>query len=650
MVIFAAVAATQTITEPGDKDAPVCRILVIDDSPAIHVDFRKVLGAAQADPSAVSNIEAALFGDAPVMAPARASWEVTCALQGQEGAEVARAALLEGRPYSVAFVDMRMPPGWDGLKTVEELWKLDSNIQVVICSAYSDYDWVKLMERLGNSDKLLILKKPAEAVEILQCASALVCKWRNELSLRRHVDGLEKAITDRTERLQVANDQLRYLASHDALTGLPNRLVLDDRLSQAIAHGKRVCGSFAVLLIDLDRFKTINDTFGHRAGDEYLKEISRRIREQLREEDTLARLGGDEFVGVVNCADGAASAEAVAARMIGALQAPVELNGVEWQPAMSIGIAFYPRHGSTPQALLAHADAAMYLAKGEGSNNVRVYDPAVGPKVHDRVQLESDLRHAVSRGELELFYQPKADVCTGEVHSAEALIRWHHPERGLLAPDAFLPIAEECGLIAGIGEWVVFEACRQAKAWQTSEVGPIRVAVNLAPAQFRLVNLPDQIRRALVAANLSPEYLEIELTESAAMGDLAESAGILEAVSRLGVKVSIDDFGTGYTNMSHLRRLPIDKLKIDSAFIQRITAHPDDMAIVRAIVSVAHNLQLKVVAEGVETAEQLQVLKNIGCDQYQGFKFSPAVPAAEFAALMRAPAAQQERSEDDAAA
>ncbi len=606
------------------------RLLVIDDNPAIHEDYRKIL--VRDDEAAMSAAEAALFGE-DTTATERPTFDMVSALQGREGVELARQALAEGRPYSVAFVDMRMPPGWDGLETIENLWQVDRDIQVVVCSAYTDYDWLELLSRLGHSDKLIVIKKPFEPIEILQSASALSRKWQNARSLRHHVEALERTITDRTSGLEAANRQLRQLASHDALTGLPNRLLLEDRVSRAIAQASRHSHQFALLVVDLDRFKLINDSLGHQAGDDLLREVAQRLSATVRSIDTTARLGGDEFVMLLEGPVAPAEAEEVGQRAIQALAQPMRLHGIDVHVTPSIGVAFYPKDGTSVDLLIAHADAAMYSAKERGRNNLQCYAEGMSTLTQGRVQFESELHQALHSGQFELHYQPKVDTNSGRINSAEALIRWRHPQRGLVAPGEFIPIAEECGLIDAIGEWVLFEACRQAKAWQRCG-RPLRVAVNVAPSQFRLRNLADQIRRALDDSGLDPKLLEIELTETAVMSDAEESIQLLEAISRMGVLVSVDDFGTGYSSMSYLRRFPIDKLKIDRCFIEHVTRRPEDASIVQAIISLAHSLRLKVIAEGVETAEQLRLLSDLGCDQYQGFYFSAALTASSFMDLI----------------
>ena len=614
------------------------RILIVNDNRAIHEDFRKILVTAEADDidDNLQDLEAAIFGKSARARPLPVDFHLDSAFQGAEALALVQQAIADRSPYSVAFVDMRMPPGWDGLQTIERLWAVDPDVQMVICSAYSDHGWDEIVGRLGRSDNLLVLKKPFDAIEVLQCAHALTSKWRNERALRAQLHTLEKDVSERTQGLETANKQLRQLATHDALTGLPNRVLLDDRMSQAIAHAERAGDGFAVCVLDLDRFKTINESLGYRAGDELLKHVARRLVSVVRSADTVARLGGDKFLMILGQVRSPEEAERIGLKVVEELRASVPIAQLEIHTSVSIGVAFYPADGTTIETLCAHADAAMYCAKQRGGSNVQCFASSMNLATEDRVRYEAALHRAVDLQQFELHYQPKVVAATRRIHSAEALIRWRHPERGLISPDQFIPLAEESGLIVPIGEWVLREACRQARLWEDHGLPLVRIAVNVSPLQFRRLDLVDTVRRALTDAGVNAGCLEIELTESAVMTNPEESVEILERLSRMGIVVSVDDFGTGYSSMSYLRRFPIDKLKIDRSFISNLLTSAEDASIVRAIISLAHGLRLKVVAEGVETAEQVALLQKLGCDQYQGYYFSRPITAAAFEELMRA--------------
>jgi diguanylate cyclase (GGDEF)-like protein len=450
-----------------------------------------------------------------------------------------------------------------------------------------------------------------------------------ESNVRRYNEMLENA----NDELENANARLQHAANHDALTGLPNRVLLAGRMGQAIARAARHGTRFAVLVVDLDRFKAINDSLGHIAGDELLQEVARRLSRLLRKDDTLARLGGDEFVLLIHEVASSKDAEAVARKVLNQVALPLQLAGLDVHVSPSIGISLCPDDGGDSETLLQHADAAMYHAKKKGRNTFQFFAPAMSAFARERLELENGLRTGLARHEFELHYQPKVDVVSGRIESAEALIRWRHPKRGLIAPGGFISLAEETGLIVPLGEWVLYEACRQAREWQDQGL-QLRMAVNLSARQFRQDGLIETVRGALSAARLEPRYLELELTETAVMQDAETSVQIMRRLSDLGVRISVDDFGTGYSSLSYLRRLPLDKLKIDRSFIREIVTSRDDAQIVRAIVSLAHNLHLKVIAEGVETAEQLGFLRTLGCDQYQGYLCSPPLPPMEFLTLL----------------
>ena len=438
-----------------------------------------------------------------------------------------------------------------------------------------------------------------------------------------------------SRELQKANAQLQHVATHDALTGLPNRVLLADRLEQAIAQAERDSSSFALMMVDLDRFKSINDSLGHQAGDALLTEVAHRLRSVLRKADTLARIGGDEFVIVLSATNSSHDAEAVIRIIRQRISLPMKLGGLDVQTSPSIGVSIYPHDGTDAQTLLKHADAAMYHAKKMGRNTFQFFAPAMNAFTKERLELESDLHSALRNGEFELYYQPKVEIKTGHVGSAEALIRWNLPKRGLMLPGDFIPLAEETGIILQIGEWVLYEACRQVAAWHRIGFPDLCIAVNLSSQQFRQENLVHIVEAALAQSQLEAHFLELELTETAVMQDPEQSATTLRKLSGLGVLISVDDFGTGYSSLSYLRRFPLDTLKIDRAFISEIARCDDDAQIVRAIVSLAHSLRLVVIAEGVETTEQLDFLREVGCDQYQGYYFSKPVKADNFESIMK---------------
>ncbi|HTN67134.1 MAG TPA: EAL domain-containing protein [Burkholderiaceae bacterium] len=430
-------------------------------------------------------------------------------------------------------------------------------------------------------------------------------------------------------------EQLEFQANHDALTGLPNRNLLRDRLSQAIVQAARLQHSFWVAFLDLDHFKFINDTLGHGAGDTLLQEISRRLQDALRASDTVARQGGDEFVLILPDCDDQVANIAVVQRIMSTIAAPLEIDNHRFYPTCSIGIALYPDDGSDAETLIRHADVAMYHAKQNGRNNFQFFTAAMNERALDRLRLEADLRQALERDELLLHYQPQVCLRSGRMLGMEALIRWNHPQLGMIAPNRFIALAEETGLIVPIGEWVLRTACRQTQAWQQAGLGALRIAVNLSARQFAEPGLAPSIIGILAETGLAAQHLEIELTESMVMKDVEHSIGILRELKAAGMHLSIDDFGTGYSSLSYLQRFPLDVLKIDQSFVRDITHHSDGAAIVSSIISLAHSLRLQVIAEGVETMEQLAYLRQNDCDQIQGYYFSKPLAAAAFEELLR---------------
>ena len=435
-------------------------------------------------------------------------------------------------------------------------------------------------------------------------------------------------VRDISERKR-AEEQIRNLAYHDGLTGLPNRLLFNDRLTMAVAQAHRHGHRLAVLFLDVDRFKLINDSLGHSLGDRLLQGVAERLKACVREGDTVARLGGDEFTLLLPEITRALDVVNVAEKILEAVKLPFRLEGRELFVSASMGISLYPDDGTDAETLVKNADAAMYRAKEQGRDNYRLYAPAMNATALERLALESSLRKALSQGELVVYYQPLVDLRMGRVHGVEALLRWRHPERGLMAPSDFIPLAELTGQILAMGPWVLRTACAQVKAWHDRGHAQLSVAVNISARQFQQPDLVGQVKRALRETGLDPSYLDLEITESNAMQNAETTVQTLRELKELGIRISIDDFGIGYSSLSYLKRLPIDTLKIDQSFVRDITVDPDDAAIATAVIAMAHTLKLKVVAEGVETEGQGVFLAARHCDRMQGYLFSAPLPPDE---------------------
>ena len=426
--------------------------------------------------------------------------------------------------------------------------------------------------------------------------------------------------------------ELDYLAQFDQLTGLPNRMLFRDRLDQSIKRARRSGGWASVLFVDLDNFSVVNDQLGHEVGDELLKRAAQRISETVRAADTVAHLGGDEFAIVVEGADDTTAAESVAEKAVTSLHEPYRIDGRDLQVSASIGVAVFPVDGEDADALLRDSALAMYAAKDMGRNGVQFYTTELRRRTSERIELLSSLRTAIDTpGQLSLWYQPKLEIATGRLTGVEALVRWHHPQHGLIMPDRFIPVAEETGLIIPLDRWVLQEACRQLRVWTDDGMDDFVLSVNVSSRQFHQGELTREVQEALLASHVDPNRLEVEVTEGTLIDDIEPARVTLDRLRDLGVRISIDDFGTGYSSLSYLKRLPIDVLKIDRSFIHALPDDKDDAAISEAIVSLGHTLKMEIVAEGVETQDQFDFLGELGCDTAQGYLIAAPLPVAQFA-------------------
>lgn len=714
------------------------RIIIIDDNPSIHHDFIKILKTKSSDE--IENLSAELFGGegSSTQFP---QFEIDSASQGKEGVERIKEALAKGNPYALAFVDIRMPPGWDGIETIKHIWEINQDIQVVICTAYSDYSWEETVKHLGKTDNLLILKKPFDNVSVRQLACALTKKWQLARETKNYTTQLQQQVSDRTLSLQnslsllkstfesssdaiivISNDgtiidynikliemlqlpasafdsksetnfldylqvhlkspdaflsridelrenksevdisvikfkngkifecysqphklnnhivgrildfrditkratlekKLHHQATHDPLTGLANRIQLLEEIKDAFKLSEKHNSLFSLLFIDFDRFKLINDSLNHQTGDALLKEAAARLQASIRKDDALARLGGDEFVILLKNIGSEREIEEKAEKILSTFHQPFAIADRQITLTASIGISVYPTDGTSVDLLLRNADTAMYRAKAKKGDTYVFYTPTMNSESLAILDQDMEIRSALANNEFFLVYQPQLDLETEKLVAVEALIRWQHPKRGILLPIDFIPTAEETGLIVPIGEWVMRTACAQNKAWQEAGLPPIRMAVNVTAQQFMVNNLVQKVASILRETRLDPQYLEIELTENVILSNREIILAVTE-LKKLGVFIAIDDFGTGYSSLSYLHRIPLDRLKIDSSFIQHIQSANDDEVIIRAIISMAKNLNLEVLAEGVENLDQVNFLKKHECSDVQGFYFS----------------------------
>ncbi len=633
---------------------PNRRILLVDDEEAIHNSIRKLL-TAHSGASNLNRAEVELFGVEEELASAitHLAFEIDSAFQGQDAVAMVEKAKEEGRPYAMAYVDIRMPPGWDGIETIKRIWQIAPDIQVVICSAHSDYTWQRIIEHLGYSHQLLVLKKPFEHIEIAQSACALTEKWNLTREVNQRSSSLENLVNERTselndavEQLQKTNGKLQYevcerrkaerqlwhSAFHDELTGLPNRSLLNERLERCMLRRKRDRDyRYAVLFVDLDNFKVINDSRGHRIGDELLAEVAKRLHTGVRSLDTMsrpcsdttARLGGDEFVILLDGMAKTSDVSVVAQRVLEALIKPIEIDDELMHVSASIGYTTDAEDYDSPEDVLRDADTALYAAKSNGKGMACEFIPEMRAQVMTRMQLGQDLRTAIDQRQLFLQYQPLISLKTGCISGFEALARWNHPIRGMILPCDFIPLAEETGDILALGKWVIEEATHQIKTWQRrySCAANLGVSVNVSVAQIKNAELQQSITDILRENQLDSGQLVVEITESIMAQLNKDIDSFRKTLHDMGIRLHLDDFGTGYSSMQYIEKMKPDAIKIARTFLKKVAETGQARSTIESIVSLARKHDMETIAEGVEVIEQLDVLQQCGCNYAQGYFF-----------------------------
>jgi diguanylate cyclase (GGDEF)-like protein len=593
------------------------RILVINDDAKIDVVLKQYI---QSQPSLgfISRIKNYFSAAKIILKP---QFEIISVTNATKAEERISQSLQHNNSFAVVYVSLK----GRSINILRKLWKLDKALQVVILVDPTDKNWKTKISRLPMTANFVILKEPYDAVSVRQLTYTLACKWQLNIEAQLHADAFEAHVKDKMS-------ELHQKANYDVLTGLPNRAKLIEGIEDLIFKSKNTKKQLAVLFFDLDRFKYINDALTHTVGDELLIAVAERLRNaSVGKNNMLARFGSDEFVLVVdNCKD----TTKIAKQFSELFKEPFIIANRKLTITTSIGIAGFPKDGTSARELLCNADTAMYTAKNTGTNKFKFYDHKLNIDKLKRFDFENELSHAIEMDQLVVHYQPEFNLATGQLEGAEALMRWQHPEKGLMMPEDFIAIAEETGLIVPMGEWVLRAVCKQNKIWQDSQLPHLRIAVNVASLQFEDPGFVKMVKKILQEFNLPANSLELEITENVIIKNRT-IVDTVHALKKLGTRIALDDFGSGYSNISYLKQLPIDRLKIDRTYIQNISANTKDEAIIRAVIAMGKSFNLQILAEGVETQEQLKFLKDEQCHEAQGFLFSKPLAVSEFEDFMR---------------
>jgi len=630
-------------------NSDVRRILVVDDNEAIHQDFQKIL-ASSAKKKSLHDMEASLFGQS---APQQQTYEfqVFSAYQGQEALDLVKREIEVGDRYAVAFVDVRMPPGIDGIVTTKALLALDPDIQIVICTAHSDYSWSDMIATLGETDRVLILRKPFDPIEARQLACALHQKRQATRELRLRAERSEMLAEERTEQLSKTQAQLErlndemveheqrlhYLATHDALTGLPNRNLMLGRIELAMARLERSGIPFAAMLVDIYRFRSMVDTYGHETADDVLNEIAIRIRAQVRQFDVLARVGQDEFVVLVEEVVDPKHVRTLAERIHEISNEAVNVAGQEISVSFCIGVTFGTRGYMSPEQVLRDVNIAMIRARDQGKGYTEILHTTDRLTALRRLKTESDLARAVAQGQFVLHFQPIVSLTQPVTLGVEALVRWRHPDRGLLMPDEFIDVAEESLHIVALGDWVLRQSLEQIKQINEELGQSLFVSVNVSVRQLLKPDFVDKVKFALEDTQTKSHMVKLELTETTMVESTPKLLGRLETLDALGVALGIDDFGTGYSSLAVLQRTPVRYLKIDKSFVRDIPSSEVNLTMVSAVSQVAKAMKIQVVAEGIETELQREAICNLGCEMAQGYLFSKPLSFEDLKVFLKNP-------------